>query len=107
MARLFRIAAADPVLIARRVVYGKQGKPVEWTLGTYRADRYRATLSHRARRRRRHRRRRRDADAPMIADQPPLEFETVAKLDAHLRDGPAAHRAASSRGSTCGCTRRR
>jgi len=31
------------VLIARRVVYGKQGKPVEWTLGTYRADRYRAT----------------------------------------------------------------
>ena len=43
MARLFRIAAADPVLIARRVVYGKQGKPVEWTLGTYRADRYRAT----------------------------------------------------------------
>jgi GntR family transcriptional regulator len=43
MARLFRIAAADPVLISRRVVYGKQGKPVEWTLGTYRADRYRAT----------------------------------------------------------------
>ena len=43
MARLFRIAAADPVLIARRVVYGRQGKPVEWTLGTYRADRYRAT----------------------------------------------------------------
>jgi len=29
MARLFRIAAADPVLIARRVVYGTQGKPVE------------------------------------------------------------------------------
>jgi len=43
MARLFRIAAADPVLIARRVVHGKQGKPLEWTLGTYRADRYRAT----------------------------------------------------------------
>jgi GntR family transcriptional regulator len=43
MARLFRIAASDPVLIARRVVYGRQGKPVEWTLGTYRADRYRAT----------------------------------------------------------------
>jgi GntR family transcriptional regulator len=43
MARLFRITAADPVLIARRVVYGRQGKPVEWTLGTYRADRYRAT----------------------------------------------------------------
>jgi GntR family transcriptional regulator len=43
MARLFRMTAADPVLIARRVVYGRQGKPVEWTLGTYRADRYRAT----------------------------------------------------------------
>jgi GntR family transcriptional regulator len=43
MARLFRIVAADPVLISRRVVYGKQGTPVEWTLGTYRADRYRAT----------------------------------------------------------------
>jgi GntR family transcriptional regulator len=43
MARLFRIAAADPVLIARRVVYGHDGRPVEWTLGTYRADRYRAT----------------------------------------------------------------
>jgi GntR family transcriptional regulator len=43
MARLFRIAAGDPVLIARRVVYGRHGKPVEWTLGTYRADRYRAT----------------------------------------------------------------
>jgi GntR family transcriptional regulator len=43
MARLFRIAAADPVLIARRVVFGTKGKPVEWTLGTYRADRYRAT----------------------------------------------------------------
>ena len=33
----------DPALIARRVVYGTQGTPVEWTLGTYRADRYRAT----------------------------------------------------------------
>jgi GntR family transcriptional regulator len=43
MARLFRLAAADPVLIARRVVYGADGRPVEWTLGTYRADRYRAT----------------------------------------------------------------
>lgn len=43
MARLFRIAAADPVLIARRVVFGRQGQPVEWTVGTYRADRYRAT----------------------------------------------------------------
>ena len=43
MARLFRVAAADPVLIARRVVYGAGGTPVEWTLGTYRADRYRAT----------------------------------------------------------------
>jgi GntR family transcriptional regulator len=43
MARLFRIAATDPVLIARRVVYGRQGRPVEWTLGTYRADRYRAS----------------------------------------------------------------
>jgi GntR family transcriptional regulator len=43
MARLFRVAAADPVLIARRVVYGTGGRPVEWTLGTYRADRYRAT----------------------------------------------------------------
>jgi DNA-binding GntR family transcriptional regulator len=31
------------VLIARRVVYGAEGRPVEWTLGTYRADRYRAT----------------------------------------------------------------
>jgi GntR family transcriptional regulator len=43
MARLFRIAAADPVLISRRVVYGPHGRPVEWTLGTYRADRYRAS----------------------------------------------------------------
>ena len=43
MARLFRVAAADPVLIARRVVYGSDGRPVEWTLGTYRGDRYRAT----------------------------------------------------------------
>jgi GntR family transcriptional regulator len=43
MARLFRVAAADPVLIARRVVYGAGGTPIEWTLGTYRADRYRAT----------------------------------------------------------------
>jgi GntR family transcriptional regulator len=43
MARLFRIAAADPVLISRRVVFGQHGRPVEWTLGTYRADRYRAT----------------------------------------------------------------
>jgi len=43
MARLFRVAAADPVLIARRVVYGSDGRAVEWTLGTYRGDRYRAT----------------------------------------------------------------
>lgn len=43
IARLFRMAVTDPVLIARRVVYGKRGKPVEWTLGTYRADRFRAT----------------------------------------------------------------
>jgi GntR family transcriptional regulator len=43
IARLFRIAAADPVLITRRVVYGLDGRPVEWTLGTYRADRYRAS----------------------------------------------------------------
>ena len=28
----------------------------------------------------------------MNADQPPLEFETVAKLDAHLREEPAADR---------------
>jgi GntR family transcriptional regulator len=43
MARLFRIAPTDPVLIARRVVFGRDGQPVEATLGTYRADRYRAT----------------------------------------------------------------
>ena len=43
MARLFRVAPADPVLIARRVVFGENRRPVEWTLGTYRADRYRAT----------------------------------------------------------------
>jgi GntR family transcriptional regulator len=43
MARLFRIAPNDPVLIARRVVFGRDGTPVESTLGTYRADRYRAT----------------------------------------------------------------
>ena len=38
-----RFGELRPVLIARRVVYGTQGTPVEWTLGTYRADRYRAT----------------------------------------------------------------
>ena len=42
MARLVGIAAEDPVLIARRVVHGR---PLEWTLGTYRGDRYRATYS--------------------------------------------------------------
>jgi GntR family transcriptional regulator len=43
MARLFRVTPSDPVLIARRVVYDRRGRPVEWTLGTYRADRYRAS----------------------------------------------------------------
>lgn len=43
MAKLFRVTKSDPVLIARRVVYDRTGRPVEWTLGTYRADRYRAT----------------------------------------------------------------
>ena len=33
----------DIIVNGAFVVYGKQGKPVEWTLGTYRADRYRAT----------------------------------------------------------------
>jgi GntR family transcriptional regulator len=43
MAKLFRVTKSDPVLIARRVVYDRQGRSIEWTLGTYRADRYRAS----------------------------------------------------------------
>ena len=43
MAKLFRVTKSDPVLIARRIVYDRRGHPIEWTLGTYRADRYRAS----------------------------------------------------------------
>lgn len=43
IARLFKLAPSDPVLIIRRIVYGPGGTPVETTRSVYRADRYRAT----------------------------------------------------------------
>jgi GntR family transcriptional regulator len=43
LARLMKTTAADPVLIARRVLADAAGRPVELTVSTYRGDRYRAT----------------------------------------------------------------
>lgn len=44
IAKLFRTAAADPVLSIRRIVYAEAGQPIETTRSIYRADRYRATF---------------------------------------------------------------
>lgn len=42
-AALVRGRASDPVLIIRRTSFASEGRPIEWSVTTYRADRYRAT----------------------------------------------------------------
>lgn len=47
IARLFRTMPGDPVLVMRRLVYASSGVPIEFTIGTYRADRYMARCERR------------------------------------------------------------
>jgi GntR family transcriptional regulator len=42
-ASLVRGRPSDPVLIVRRTTFASRGRAIEWSVATYRADRYRAT----------------------------------------------------------------